>query len=208
MAKRTELKINLGDRFGKLVVLDKVVIPGWGTRWKCVCDCGKETMVAAYNLAKSNTRSCGCLLATIRITHGMTNTRAYGIWKTMHQRCTNANREEYKNYGGRGIVVCERWKSFESFLEDMGHPPKGLTLERQDNNGSYCKENCRWATRKDQLNNRRNNRTITAFGKTQSVTLWAQEKGIPVTTLRNRLFRAEMSAEDALLAPLYAQQRS
>jgi hypothetical protein len=145
---------------------------------------------------------------TKREKHGFTGTRVHRIWKQMRYRCSSPKAPEYKNYGGRGIKVCKRWDSFSSFLEDMGVPEGNLTLERKDNSKGYGPENCKWATYKEQLNNRRDNNRVTAFGKTQTVTQWAEEYDLPVTTLRNRLFRAKVHPEDALTAPIYAQQRN
>jgi hypothetical protein len=141
--------------------------------------------------------------------HGMTGTRVYHIWRQMRYRCRNANAPEYDRYGGRGIRVCPKWDaSFEAFYKDMGDPPTDKhTIERSDNNKGYRLSNCYWATYKQQLNNTRANRLVTAFGKTQSLTLWAEEYNLPVTTLKNRLFRAKMDPEEALKAGLYAQQR-
>lgn len=139
--------------------------------------------------------------------HGMTGARVYHIWRQMRYRCTNSNAQEYKNYGGRGITFCKRWDSFEAFLEDMGEPEGNLTLERIDNSKGYEPGNCKWATYKEQLNNRRGNNRITAFGKTQTLTQWAEEYKLPVTTLKNRLFRAKLPPEVALTDSIYAQQR-
>ena len=145
---------------------------------------------------------------TKRKKHGMARTRVNHIWRQMRYRCSSPNAPEYKNYGGRGIKVCKRWDSFENFFEDMGVPEGRLTLDRIDNNGNYEPSNCQWTTYKIQLNNRRDSNNVTAFGRTQTVTQWAEEYNLPVTTLRNRLFRAKMAPEDALSAKPYAQQRS
>jgi hypothetical protein len=140
--------------------------------------------------------------------HGMAYSRVNHIWRQMRYRCSSPNAQEYKNYGGRGIKVCDRWSSFDNFLADMGEPPTNKhTIERVDNNKGYEPGNCKWATYKEQLNNRRGNNLITAFGRTQTLTQWAEEFNLPVTTLKNRLFRAKMKPEDALTAKLYAQQR-
>jgi hypothetical protein len=139
--------------------------------------------------------------------HGFTGTRVYHIWRQMRYRCSSPKAPEYKNYGGRGIKVCKRWDSFNNFLADMGEPEGNLTLERKDNSKGYSPGNCKWATYKEQLNNRRDNNRLTVFGKTQTITQWAEEYKLPVSTLRNRLFRAKMAPAGALLAPVYAQQR-
>jgi hypothetical protein len=125
----------------------------------------------------------------------------------MLDRCNNPKANQYADYGGRGIKVCHEWQDFTKFFADMGHPPQGGTMDRIDNNKGYFKGNCKWSTRREQARNKRNNRMITAFGRTQTVTDWAIEQGLPPRTLFNRLFRANMPPEEALTAGLYAQQQ-
>jgi hypothetical protein len=196
MPRTTEDK--LGNRYGRLVVIGSIHIRGLGTGWKCVCDCGKETYVASANLSSGNTTSCGCAALEARTTHGKSKDRVYVIWKAMRTRCQNPRAHEFRNYGGRGISVCERWQKFENFLEDMGEPPDRYWLERLDNNGNYEPGNCKWDSPKNQLSNRRNNHVLSAFGRTQTITMWSEEFGIPVTTLRNRIVRMGLSLPDAL----------
>lgn len=135
----------------------------------------------------------------MRYTHGLTNSRAYTTWRAMRQRCNNPNDSAYRNYGGRGITVDPRWNVFENFFADMGHPPEKNWIERVDNSKGYGPNNCKWASAKEQLNNRRNNHVIEAFGRKQTLTQWSQEYKIPVTTLKNRIMRAGMMPEQALL---------
>jgi hypothetical protein len=116
----------------------------------------------------------------------------------MRRRCQNPGAFEYKNYGGRGIKVCQQWQIFENFLADMGDPPADFTIERINNEGDYEPSNCRWASYKEQLNNTRSNRFIEAFGKRKTLTQWSEELNIPMTTLRNRLDRAKLPPEEAL----------
>ena len=111
----------------------------------------------------------------------------YNNWVDMKQRCFNKNNPRYKDWGGRGITVCKRWMIFENFLADMGEKPKGKTLDRKDNDGNYCKKNCRWATREEQQNNTRQNRIIIYKGKTQNLTQWARELKMDRQKLSNML---------------------
>jgi hypothetical protein len=198
-----------GKRFGRLTAIERVGSDGSNAFWKCICECGKETQIRTCHLRSGKVRSCGCgPKGRHRYEHGMTGTRVYGIYRQMHQRCENPNAEGYENYGGRGIAVCEEWNNFPQFFEDMGEPPSvKYTLDRIDVNAGYSKENCKWSTYKEQHRNRRDNSNITAFGKTQCVTAWAEEYEMPVSTLRNRLNRANMAPEDALTVPLLKKRK-
>jgi len=131
-------------------------------------------------------------------THGMHDTKTYGVWEAMKQRCLNERNPSYKNYGGRGITVFDEWMSFEGFLADMGEQPKGLTLELCDNNAGYSKANCVWATRAQQSDNLRTCRKFEYQGKTQSVGAWAREYGLSHGVLWNRLVQLGWSIERAL----------
>lgn len=142
-------------KYGKLTVLsfDK------GDNWFCVCDCGNKKSVNKANLRSGHSTSCGCKGKenSIGSSHkGLRSHRLYQIWKTMIYRCTKPNRKEYKNYGGRGIKVCDEWLDFKNFIDDMGETHiEGYQLDRENNNGNYCKENCRWVKPKE---NKRNTR--------------------------------------------------
>jgi len=204
MSKRKPLEI--GSRFGRLVVIGIHRVPGFGSAIQVKCDCGGLRDVSAANLRSGNTKSCGCLFKESHTTHGMTKTRVYAIWKGMHQRCKNPNNIAYPDYGLRGIVVLPEWDRFETFFEDMGYPPKGGTLERIDNDGPYAKANCRWATHKEQATNKRSNRVIGAFGRVQTIQQWATEYNLPLSTLKNRLDRAKMQIEAALTKSSYSPE--
>lgn len=130
--------------------------------WNCECDCGTKNKVLEYNLKIGQSKSCGCLAGELtakrHLTHGMEKTRQYGIWRHMIYRCCRPKERGYHNYGGRGIKVCDKWKTFIGFWEDMkdGYSDE-LSIDRINNDGNYCKENCRWATMTEQQRNRRNN---------------------------------------------------
>lgn len=129
--------------------------------------------------------------------HGGDGTPEYQTWVDMKRRCDDPKRPGYKNYGGRGIIVCERWYDFRNFYADMGERPEGMSLDRVDNNGHYEPGNCRWATAKEQANNRRNSHNITYAGFTYTLAEWGKLLDIPESTIRNRLNR-QWSIEDTL----------
>lgn len=193
----------IGQRYGKLVVIERLGSSTGRLHWLCQCDCGKKAAISSTNLSTGNTRSCGCFAKEKKTKHGMSKTSIHGAWRQMFNRCNNPKDHDFHNYGGRGIKVDDRWKDFSVFYEDMGNRPYGATLDRKDNEGPYCKENCKWATWREQHANKRNNRLLSAFGKTQIITVWAEEYGLPLSTLKNRLDRNGMSLEEALVAPVH-----
>lgn len=156
----------INEKFGRLTVISYIGMSKNSMKmWKCKCDCGKIVEVRQGNLKNGHTKSCGCLQQEVRVTsnttHGHTsnhkNSKTFNAWVNMKKRCFDKNNKSYHNYGGRGITVCDRWMKFENFLEDMGCPSSELTLDRINTDGNYEPSNCRWATQKEQQNNRRNN---------------------------------------------------
>lgn len=170
--------------------------------WLCECDCGNQIEVSGSNLASGNTKACGCL----RTTHGLTGAPEHQAWKHIWDRCHNVNSSGYHKYGARGIYVCPEWGTFEQFYADMGpRPGVEYSIERIDNDGPYSPENCRWATVKEQNNNRRSTRWVEAFGETLSlanaVGRWGTPLGLSYSVVQARMNRG-MSAESALTTPL------
>lgn len=148
-----------GRRFGRWQVLNESPSSG-NVRWLCVCDCGVSRSVTSSNLLHGLSTSCGCRKDEVTIArstvHGRYGTPAYNSWRGMVSRCTNESQNSYKYYGGRGVTICERWREFAAFYEDMGDPPaNGYSIDRIDVNGDYEPGNCRWADQATQVRNRR-----------------------------------------------------
>lgn len=185
-----------GQRFGRLTVMDRA----WdkpGVWWNCMCDCGNAKSIRSSQLRYGYTRSCGCLRDEMREehnkpTHGETNTRLYNIWRGMKKRCYQPTSAGYKNYGGRGITVCDEWiASYEAFRDwsiANGYTD-GLTLDRIDSNGNYEPSNCRYASYLEQENNKRNSHFIEVNGVKLTVAQWARITNTPPSTLKNRIAR-------------------
>lgn len=163
-----------GKRFGRTTVVKRAQSTRRGFWYECLCDCG--TIHVAYGswLGKY-VKSCGCLKKSKN--HGYSQTGIYRTWSQMKTRCLCPTTPAYQKYGGRGIMICDRWLKFENFLADMGPRPAGTTLDRIDNNGNYEPGNCRWATKSQQQNNTRRNVYITMNGRTQTLKMWLRELG-------------------------------
>ena len=148
-------------RFGRVIAVEFSRIQKGNHYWKCICDCGTTKDMRIGHLVSGAVRSCGCLKREVwikeRTSHGLRKTKEYQIWSSMMTRCSNKKTKCYKNYGGRGIKVCKRWLKFENFYNDMGcRPSNKHSIDRVNNDGNYEPSNCRWATIKQQANNRRN----------------------------------------------------
>ena len=182
MARRQS--ITPGDRFHRLVVIKEVEPTPYGNRMVlCVCDCGTERVVPLGNLKSNHTRSCGCLaresVRVQNVTHGGTGTRLYGIWANMLNRTKNPDASDYSRYGGRGITVCDEWRSFATFrawADSHGYKPD-LSIERIDVNGNYCPDNCEWIPPLHQAWNRRDSFLVTIGGETKCLAQWARHYG-------------------------------
>lgn len=186
-----------GHRFGRLVVTGKTSARtnSGGVVWECRCDCGNRHAASSIALRSGDSRSCGCLFIEIarakglrKLRHGMTGTATHNAWSGMRGRCLNKNNPKYSIYGGRGIVICARWSSFENFLSDMGERPgDGYSLDRINVDGAYEPTNCRWATHEQQQNNRRNNVLLLVDGELVTLSRAARLRGLRPDTVQQRL---------------------
>lgn len=182
-----------GKRYGRLTVLRKIKKGKGNIFWECQCDCGNTVEVKGAYLRSGNTKSCGCLLEETRRkpkrqTHRMSKTRLYREWSSMHRRCRKEYHES-KNYFDKGIVVCEEWGKFEPFSEwafSNGYSDS-LTLDRIDNSKGYSPDNCRWATMKEQQNNRSNNVIIEYMGETKTLKQWCEHFGLNYGMVKRRM---------------------
>jgi hypothetical protein len=177
-----QVKDMTGQQVGLLTVLGRgASAAGWKAAWQCRCICGKELTVSGDKL-RGGQYSCGCTRYATRV-HGMSKTKAHNTWVRMRGRCLNPSNRAYKHYGGRGIKVCDRWlNSFENFLADMGEPKPGDSIEREDVNGDYTPENCKWIPMAEQARNKRNVRLVDG----KSLADIARETGIKYATLHAR----------------------
>lgn len=204
-----------GQRFNKLKVIELSFIKNKRAYWKCQCDCGNIRIVNAGHLKNGHTKSCGCLKGCKEgnenpsYRHGLRHSKLYQTWVNMKTRCYNSNNKTYKNYGGRGIKICEEWLNkengfinFYNWAIENGYK-EGLTIDRIDVNGDYKPNNCRWANWKKQQNNRGNNFKITYNNKTHTLQEWSEILPIEISssTLRNRITK-KWDIEKAFTTPV------
>ncbi len=193
-----------GRVFGRLTVVGFSHKKRKHLYFDCLCRCGEQRKVRKDSLTRNLTKSCGCITEEKlkgkpgrHTTHGLGGTPTYQSWNQMRQRCDNPLNDRYHRYGGRGIKVCRRWYKFENFLADMEEKPKGLTIDRRDNDGNYSPKNCRWATIEAQNNNRCDNVNIVIHGIVYTVAKAARLFHMNEGTLRYRLKKG-MEAHEAV----------
>lgn len=205
------IKSLVGERHGHLVVKSTGARNARGkATWNCQCDCGGMSVVTTGNLKR--THRCGAKCGfRVREAHGHGSpgkSPTYQSWLAMKNRCHGNPSESTKNYGDRGIVVCDRWRhSFENFLGDMGPRPEGTFIERIDSNGNYELGNCKWATRKEQNRNKRNSHLFTFYGKTRTLAEWREISQVPQATISRRIAEG-WSEKDAVWKPSRPMRRT
>lgn len=191
MGKRLDIS---NTKFGYLTAINvNRVAKSRAILWNCVCSCGNKCVVSTNNLRNGHTQSCGCYLkercSEMNSTHGKSKIKEYYVWKTMKSRCKNKSNGSYKNYGARGIMVCERWdNSFENFINDMGlRPSDKHSIDRIDNDGNYEPSNCRWADIFEQAGKKRSNKVLEFNGEIMILEDWARKFNITAGAISNHL---------------------
>lgn len=210
MGKFIDLK---GKKFNRLVVIEKAYKKNNKTYWRCVCDCGKEVCVEAQKIRNGHTKSCGCYKLDItkktNSTHKLSNSRLYLVYRSMLRRCYYVKTQNYKYYGGRGIKVCDEWrkdfKAFHDWAMANGYDENAefgkCTIDRIDNNGNYCPENCRWISIKEQCQNRTNTVYFAYNGETLTRQEWAKKLGIKEATIKRRMYDGWSIEETLSITP-------
>lgn len=195
----------IGQRFNNLIVVSREPSLNGKSRWKCKCDCGNITIVSGYNLKNNSVKSCGCLLHLPHNTHHLSKTAICKTWYKMRQRCYNKNDKAYKDYGGRGITICDEWndspESFYKWSIENGYSD-GLSIDRIDNNKGYEPSNCVWSTPKQQANNRRTCIIFFHNGKKQNLMQWCEELNLPYKVIHSRIYKSGWSFEKAITTPI------
>ena len=210
ICKKKSVKNIIGKKFGKLLVLkrtdDYETKSGKEAQYICKCECGNTVIVRGHHLRNGHTKSCGCAIQIASTKHGLRNTRIYSEYRGMISRCYNSNNSNYKNYGGRGITICDEWLNKEDgvikfYIWSISNGYRdNLTIDRIDYNGNYCPENCRWVDWETQANNRRNNVLLTLNGVTNTAAIWSKITGISIATILKRK-KLEWSDELTLITP-------
>lgn len=195
MSARSDL---IGQRFGRLLVVKQATSKNQKTMWECLCDCGNTTVVPAGDLKSQKVTSCKCYNREISSTHKMSKTKIYKVWSNMKSRCLNDKWPRYKDYGGRGITVCDKWLTFEGFYEDMHHGyEEGLSIDRIDVNGNYEPNNCKWSTPKEQSRNQRTNHRYLVKGEWLTINEIEERYNVDAGLVRSRLRRG-INPDEAL----------
>lgn len=207
MSKRVDLT---GQTINGVRVIDLAYIGSGKSKkayWNCVCYCGKEFVVESDKLRSGHTRSCGCLKAKSfgdrKRTHGDTGRRLYRIWKGMRDRCNNSNSKRFKDYGGRGISICNEWddyRKFKSWAINNGYSDD-LSIERIDVNGNYCPENCKWIPLSEQCLNKQDTIWLEYRGERKQLKVWCKELGLDYAKVAQRLKPMGWSVERAFETP-------
>lgn len=213
MAVKINLENLIGSKYNNLTIIKEVdaIFTKGGNKKRmisCLCNCGVEKILVMSEVINGYVKSCGCYSrelakenTTIRNTkHKMYGTSEYNTWQSMKKRCLNPNHKAYDYYGGRGITICDSWiNSFSNFYNDMGSKPnKDSSLDRINNDKGYFKENCRWASKKTQTRNQRNNRYLTIDGVTKTIGEWAEISGIKWQTIHHRAFISNWEDKEIL----------
>ena len=203
----------IGEKYGRLTVVQSAERKNREDTWLCKCDCGNTTIATKSDLVRGHKKSCGCYklerISQAKKTHGESDATLYHKWEGIKQRTLNESCKDYPNYGGRGITVCKEWaESFETFRDwalANGYRDN-LTIDRKDTDGNYCPENCRWATPREQANNRRSNRTIEHNGESRTLKQWADIAGMSLEAFKYRM-DSGWDMEKALTTPARGYKR-
>lgn len=200
------MKNLIGTKFGKLTVIAESERKNGRKMWECLCDCGGKTITSTYCLNSGRTKSCGCLTGRRNgVSPKIKGTVIYSRWQAMKKRCYEKNSSSYKNYGARGITVCDEWKNdpiaFYNWAKSNGFS-EDLTLDRIDVNGNYCPENCRWTSRKEQNRNKRNNRFVQYSGQRMTIAEFCEITGKNAGSIDWRLNEGNFTEDEAVNKPI------